>query len=86
LGVGTALQYSAGFFLVCAAPLFEEEGDFGGEGLVAYVDYPVGLDWSCVWAGFAADDDPVNALEVDIRDWAEEGFERDEFERGGGLS
>ena len=80
------MEDSACFFLVCAAPLFEEEWDVFGEALVAYVDYPIRFYWSCSRAGFAADDDPVDTFEVDVGDRAEKGFKGDEFERGGGVS
>jgi len=80
-----AFEDTAGYFLVCAAPLFEEEGNVRGEALVAYVNSPIGFHWSCARAGFTADNDPVNAFESDIWNWLQERFERYKFYRSRGL-
>ena len=78
------LEYSSGFLFVYAAPLFEEEGDVGRETLIADVGRPFGFHRSCFRAGFAADDDPVDTIEVNVGDRAEERLEGDEF--NGGIS
>jgi len=86
LGPGFSVESSAGFLFVYSSPLFEEEGDICVEALVSDVGGPLGEDWSCGWAGLSAYDYPVYAGEVQIWQGAEEGFEGEEFDCGGGLS
>jgi hypothetical protein len=45
-----ALENSAGEFFVDAAPLFEKEGYFCGEALVANFNDPFRVHWSCARA------------------------------------
>jgi len=80
-----ALEDSTGKFFAYTAPLFEKEGHAGGEALVADIGDPFGVHWSCAGAGFAADDDPVDSIEVYIRDRAQKRFERQEFHSRGNL-
>ena len=79
LGIGLALKDSAGEFFVDAAPLFEKEWHVGGEALVADIDDPFGVHRSSAWAGFAANDDLVDAFEVYIGNRTQKRFERQEF-------
>jgi hypothetical protein len=59
-------ECSAIFFLVYTAPLFEEEGNVCIKALVSYIDSPFGFHRPRARAGFAADNDPVDAFKIDI--------------------
>jgi len=74
-------KYTAVSFFVYTAPLFEEEGNSCIEALVSYIDSPIGFHRPCARAGFAADDYPIDATQIDIGNRTQEGFEGYEFDR-----
>ena len=43
------------------------------------------MHWSCVGAGLAADNRPIDGFEIDVGNWAEERLEGYEFYGGGSL-
>src|SRR5262245_41473655 len=55
-----------------AAPLLEEERHLGGAALVADLAHPVDLNRSMPRAAFAANNNPVDAIEADLADGTEE--------------
>ena len=81
-----AVQEAAIAFFEYAAPLLEVEGDAGGEALVADVGGPFPVHRAGAGAGFAADDNPVDAVQVEAGQGAEEGFQGQELDGGVGLA
>ena len=65
-----------------ASPLLEEERDVGGSALVAEVADPGHLDRAGAGAALAADDQPVDASEVNLREGTEERSGADESRSG----
>jgi hypothetical protein len=50
--------------------LFEEEGNAGIEALVAYFNDPIAKNWSCARAGLTTYDYPIDAIKIEVGDWA----------------
>ena len=76
------MQCTAVSFLVCSAPLLEEERDICGKALVSNIGSPFGQHWSCAGAGFAADNDPIDAFEIDVWNWAQKRLKGNELDDG----
>jgi len=64
--VRAAVKAAAGLVLTSATPLLEEERYPLCATLTTNVDNPRSKHRSCVWAALAADDDPVDGMEVDL--------------------
>lgn len=64
------------------APLLEEEGHFGSDAQIAYRAGPFELHGSRARSAFAADDDPVDAGEIEGLDRSDEGFDGKEANFG----
>lgn len=56
-------------------PLLEEEGHVRCDALISDRARPFGLDRAGAGAAFAADDDPVDAVEVEVGNRANQRFE-----------
>lgn len=69
------IKHPAPGFWPESAPLLEEEGHFGSDAQIAYRARPFELHGSRARAAFAADDDPVNAGEIEGFDRPDEGFD-----------
>ena len=69
-----------------SAPLLEEEGHFGSDAQIAYRAGPFELHGSRARSAFAADDDPVDAGEIEGLDRSDEGFDGKEANFGRGLA
>jgi hypothetical protein len=65
-----------------AAPLLEEEAYARLLTLVADGTHPIGLDRARTRTALTTDDDPVNALEIEGRQGAEQWLEAEEPDRG----
>ena len=63
---GSAVQESARPFLVCAAPLFEKEWNICTLALIAKVGDPRGFNETGLGSGLTADNDPVDAVQIEI--------------------
>jgi hypothetical protein len=66
---GLALQQTPGAFLLDAAPLLKEEWNFSPIALIANINHPLFSHWSRTWPGLAADDDLVDALQIEPGQW-----------------
>ena len=82
----TSVQSSTAGLRPISAPLFEEKGDTGIEAPISNIAHPIGIDRPRARAAFAADDDPVDAVEVEVLDWADQRFEREEPDHRVGFS
>jgi len=71
--VGAAVESASGLVLACAAPLLEEEGYPLRAALTTDVDDPISKHGPRVRAALAADDHPVDAMQVE---WAKIGQQR----------
>ena len=71
---GAAVEETAGFLLVDAAPLFEKEGHAGIETLFSYFHYPGLFHRSGAGAGFAAHYHPIDRCEIDFTEVFEQRF------------
>ena len=71
---GAAVQEASRLFLVNSTPLFEEEGHADFAAAVADLENPLAVHGAGARPRFAADDDPVYAVKVQVRNWAEERF------------
>lgn len=65
--------------------MFEEKRNVALQAPVADLAHPFGFHFAGAGAGFAADYDPVDAGERQARDGAEQWFDREEANMGGGL-
>ena len=81
--MGFAVQVAAVGFGGAAAPLLEEEGYAGGVTLVAQIAGPGLGHGAGAGAAFAADDQPVDALQVEVGEGAEQGLGAYEADGGG---
>lgn len=63
---GAAVEFAPAGFGGAAAPLFEEERHVGALTLVAKIAYSARVDGAGLGAGFTADDDPADSVEVEI--------------------
>ena len=66
--------------------MLEEEGDSCIEALIAYVANPLIFHWPCARPAFAADDDPMDTVEIEVANRADERFEGEKSNRCVGLS
>lgn len=64
--------------------MLKEEGDVLASALVADFANPIAVHRARVWAAFAANDHPVDVLQVQGADWGDEGFDGEEADGGGG--
>src|ERR1700722_20851233 len=69
-----ALKHASAGFWGPSAPLLEKERDTCGDTLVAHVDCPRRVHWSRMGAALAADDDPIDAMEVEASDCRNQRF------------
>ena len=69
------VEYTSSRFRSEPAPLLEEERHVGFLALVADVAYPFDVHGPRAWAAFAANDHPVDAVEVEFSDRADERFD-----------
>src|SRR5690606_115832 len=85
LVVGAAVEEAAGLALLDVAPLLEEEGDLLGAALTADRAHPGLVHRAGAGAALAADDDPVDAGEVELAEVFEERLDGEEADRGRGV-
>ena len=76
---GSAFEGAPGSFLLDAAPLLEKERDSRPQALIADSGHPGRLERTRARAGFAADDDPIDAAQVQVLQWANQRLQRQEF-------
>ena len=69
-----------------STPLFEEEGNLGIDAQIAYRARPFEVHGSRARSAFAADDDPVDAGEIEGLDRSDEGFDGKEANFGHRLA
>jgi hypothetical protein len=81
-----ALEETASGLLIEAAPLLEEERDAGPTTLVTNLEHPTLFHRSCPGTGFTSNDDPIDPLQIQIRQPAEQRLKGQELEVGSGPS
>jgi hypothetical protein len=67
------------------AELFEEEGNTALDALIAKVSEPTEVGGTCARLAFAAGDQPLNTIEIQRIEWAQEWFGRCETNARGHL-
>ena len=77
-----AVEASAFLLGTGTASLLVEEGNVGAQATVAEVAHSGGVNGAVAAFGFAAGDDPVDAVEVEVQ-WPEEGLAGEEADGGG---
>ena len=71
---GAAVQDAARTTLHRTVPLLEEEWHAGAQALIKDLADPVRIHWSRARTGFPADDHPIDAAEIQLREWTEQGL------------
>ncbi|GAI32937.1 unnamed protein product, partial [marine sediment metagenome] len=67
-------------------PLLEEERYTCGKALISNIDYPLRVHWARPRARLSANDHPLDSLEVQSRQGAQQGLQRQELDVGSALS
>src|SRR5438105_10548990 len=70
-----AIQRSSSGFWPQTAPLLEKECDSLDFALLTDTTYPIGVHGARAWATFAANDDPVDAGQVNFAKWTDKWFD-----------
>lgn len=86
LGPDATVQFVPSGLGTQPSPLLEKEGHAGFDALVAQLPGPRGLHRAKARATLAANDDPMDALEIYFPEGFQERFYRDESDRGIGLA
>src|SRR5207302_712285 len=84
--VSPAVQLPPGLALAYATPLLEEEGHLGLLALAANGLHPLLPHRAGAGTALPADDDPVDALQVELAEVFQEGLDRKEPHRRGCLA
>ena len=70
------VQCPTGSFLEHTTPLLEKERHAIARALVADISHPSGLHRAGAWPRFAADDHPIDSLELNVRQRTEQRLKR----------
>jgi hypothetical protein len=84
--VGPTVKVASVSTLANSSPSLEEEWDASGKALISNAANPLWLKRSCPISALTADDDPVDALQVDSSDVFQQRLNREKTGLGGCLT
>src|SRR5438046_63975 len=81
----TTIEFTTTRFRTEAAPLLEEQCNTGIDALIANISYPLGIHRARPRAAFAANDNPINAVQIKFAHRPDQWLDRQKAQASGRL-